>query len=178
MPVRLFVGNLSYTANEADIRGHFAAVGEPSQIVIPVDRETGRVRGFAFVDFDDRAVAEAAVRQFDGQPFKGRPLMVSEARPREERSSAPGPRPASFGGGAPPATGRPERESARRTFGPNKKPRRFGAAARQQSSPKGPLKERSGGRMFSVDEDARDALADHDEDEVTLNESPEPDTDE
>jgi len=47
--VRLFVGNMPYGATEADLRSHFASVGEPSQVVIPVDRETGRPRGFAFV---------------------------------------------------------------------------------------------------------------------------------
>ena len=64
------------------------ASANPRQIVLPVDRETGRPRGFAFVDYADRAVAEAAIRRFDQQPFKGRPLAVSEARPREERPAA------------------------------------------------------------------------------------------
>ncbi len=59
MAVRLFVGNMPYGATEADLRAHFSSVGEPSQIVIPVDRETGRPRGFAFVEFIDRAMAEA-----------------------------------------------------------------------------------------------------------------------
>ena len=53
---------------------------------MPVDRETGRPRGFAFVDYADRAVAEEAIRRFNQQPFKGRPLAVSEARPREDRA--------------------------------------------------------------------------------------------
>ena len=83
MSVRLFVGNLPYSATEADIREHFGAVGAPLQIVIPTDRDTGRPRGFAFVDYDDRGVAEKAIQQLHGQPFKGRPLSVSEARPRE-----------------------------------------------------------------------------------------------
>ena len=85
MSVRLFVGNLPYSATEADIRQHFGAVGAPVQIVIPTDRDTGRPRGFAFVDYDDRSVAERAIQQLHGQPFKGRPLSVSEARPREAR---------------------------------------------------------------------------------------------
>ena len=86
MAVRLFVGNMPYGATEADLRAHFAGVGEPSQIVIPVDRETGRPRGFAFVEFLDRAVAEEAINRFNQQPFMGRSLSVSEARPREERA--------------------------------------------------------------------------------------------
>ena len=85
MSVRLFVGNLPYSATEVDIRQHFGAVGNPLQIVIPTDRETGRPRGFAFVDYDDRGMAEKAIQQLHGQPFKGRPLSVSEARPREAR---------------------------------------------------------------------------------------------
>src|SRR5258706_12796895 len=98
--VRLFIGNLPYAANEAELREHLSSVGEPTQIVLPVDRETGRPRGFAFVDYADRAVAEAAISQFDQQPFKGRPLAVSEARPREERPAG-GPRPGGFGGPPP-----------------------------------------------------------------------------
>ena len=90
MSVRLFIGNLPYTATEAELRVHLSSVGEPTSVVLPVDRETGRPRGFAFVDYADRAVAEAAIRKFDQQPFKGRGLAVSEARPREERG--PGPR--------------------------------------------------------------------------------------
>ena len=85
MSVRLFIGNLPYAANEAELREHLSGVGAPTQIVLPVDRETGRPRGFAFVDYADRGVAEEAIRRFNQQPFKGRPLAVSEARPREER---------------------------------------------------------------------------------------------
>jgi RNA recognition motif-containing protein len=94
----LFVGNMPYGATDADLRAHFAGVGEPSQVVIPVDRETGRPRGFAFVEFTDRAVAEAAIARFNQQPFMGRTLSVSEARPREERGPG-GFRPSGPGGG-------------------------------------------------------------------------------
>jgi RNA recognition motif-containing protein len=94
----LFVGNMPYGATEADLRAHFAGVGDPSHIVIPVDRETGRPRGFAFVEFMDRAVAEQAVQRFNQQPFMGRSLSVSEARPREERPAG-GYRPGGPGGG-------------------------------------------------------------------------------
>jgi RNA recognition motif-containing protein len=100
MSVRLFIGNLPYAASEADLREHLSSVGEPAQVVLPVDRETGRPRGFAFVDYADRAVAEEAIRRFNQQPFKGRPLAVSEARPREERGPG-GPRPGGFSGPRP-----------------------------------------------------------------------------
>src|SRR5687767_6976080 len=71
---------------------------------MPVDRETGRPRGFAFVEFVDRAKAEEVIRKFDAQPFQGRPLAVSEARAREDRPPRPpgsggfGPRPGGGGG--------------------------------------------------------------------------------
>src|SRR4029453_4363249 len=63
MSVRFLVGNLPYSATDADIREHFGTVGAPLQIVIPTDRDTGRPRGFAFVDYDDRGVAEKAIQQ-------------------------------------------------------------------------------------------------------------------
>ena len=97
-PVRLFVGNLPYQATEDDLRTHFAQVGQPTQIVRPLDRETGRARGFAFVEYAERSAAEAAIKQFDGQLFMGRPLAVSEARAREDR-----------GPGGPPRSGESER---------------------------------------------------------------------
>ena len=101
MAVRLFVGNLSYATTEADLRTYFGTVAPPSQVVLPVDRETGRPRGFAFVEYLDRAHAEQAIQRFNGQPFNGRPLAVSEARAREDRGPGgfSGPRP---GGGGPP----------------------------------------------------------------------------
>ncbi len=100
MAVRLFVGNMPYGATEADLRTHFAAVGAPSQVVIPVDRETGRPRGFAFVEFLDRAIAEQAIERFNQQPFMGRSLSVSEARPREPGGFRPsGGAPGGGGGG-------------------------------------------------------------------------------
>src|SRR5215813_12433876 len=95
MPVRLFVGNLPYDASEDEIRSHFATAGNLTSVFIPVDRETGRKRGFAFVEFNDAAAAQEAIRLFNNQPFKGRPLAVNEARARE----AGGGRPAGPGGG-------------------------------------------------------------------------------
>ena len=63
MAVRLFVGNLSYSTTEADLRTYFGNVAPPSQIVLPVDRETGRPRGFAFVEYLDRGQAEQAIQK-------------------------------------------------------------------------------------------------------------------
>lgn len=168
MSVRLFVGNLPYSASEAEIRDHFTAVGPPSQIVIPTDRDTGRPRGFAFVDYDDRAVAERAIQQLDKQPFKGRPLAVSEARPRDARPPASSP----AGSMAPSAPaiggfGRPAGREPFHNFGPDKPPRRPGGGAfrkpQAERGPRGPLKERLTGRVFSVDEDSRDPFASDDD---------------
>ena len=100
-PVRLFVGNLPYQATEDDLRTHFAQVGKPTQIVRPLDRETGRARGFAFVEYAERSEAEAAIKSFDGQLFMGRPLAVSEARAREDRGPGGPPRSGGFGGPRP-----------------------------------------------------------------------------
>jgi len=104
LAVRLFVGNLSYGTTETDLRTYFGAVAPPSQIVLPVDRETGRPRGFAFVEFIDRAHAVEAIQRFNGQIFNGRPLAVSEARARDDRGPSaprpggpPGPRPGGSG---------------------------------------------------------------------------------
>ena len=99
MAVRLFVGNLAYSTTEADLRSYFGAVAPPSQVVLPVDRETGRPRGFAFVEFIDRAHAEQAIKQFNGQPYNGRPLAVSEARAREDRGPGGPPRPGGYSSG-------------------------------------------------------------------------------
>jgi cold-inducible RNA-binding protein len=180
--VRLFIGNLPYAASEAELREHLSSVGEPSQVVLPVDRETGRPRGFAFVDYADRSVAEEAIRRFNQQPFKGRALAVSEARPREERPAGPrpggfgGPRPAGggpgggFGGGPRPAggggfgarrpldPGAPAAPPARsRNFGPDAPPKNKRKPPRKDSDrgPRGPIKERPVGRLYDVDEDWR-----------------------
>jgi len=168
LPVRLFVGNLSYDATEADLRELFAAVGQPTRIMVPVDRETGRPRGFAFVEFPEREVAEEAIRRFNLHGFKGRPLAVSEARPREEGGSRPpsgfAPRPAS--GGFAPRPGRPMEPGGigapsrgDRNFGPPAPPRRArgGPGKRQQykeKGPKGPIREKTTGRFYNVDDDA------------------------
>jgi RNA recognition motif-containing protein len=96
MPVRLFVGNLPYETTEPDLREFFSSIGPLSNVIIPVDRETGKRRGFAFVEFSDPAQAVEASRRLNNQPFKGRNITINEARARESRPDAgSGPRPSS-----------------------------------------------------------------------------------
>src|SRR5205823_2256685 len=164
MSVRLFVGNLPYDATEDDIRSHFSSVGNLSYVSIPLDRETGKKRGFAFVEFADAQQAQEAIRQFNNQPFKGRPLAVNEARAREAGPRpagggfrpSPGPRP----GGPPmrgpsdfgdPAAGGESRDRpARKNFGPDAKPARSRSRFKPEGGKKA-FKEKFTGQIFGAD---------------------------
>jgi len=81
----LFVGNLPFTATEDELRDLFSAFGEVQQVRIMTDRDTGRSRGFAFVEITDDEAAEKAVAELNGKDFGGRPLTINEARPKPER---------------------------------------------------------------------------------------------
>src|SRR4029078_11103 len=107
MAVRLFVGNLPYDTTEDEIRQHFSTVGNLSYVSIPLDRGTGKKSGFGFVEFGDPKQAQEAIRLFNNQPFKGRPLAVNEARAREA-----GARPSGGGGGFGRGCGYRTRDSA------------------------------------------------------------------
>ena len=89
MSKRIYVGNLSYQTTEADLSNLFEQAGQVDSVSIITDRDTGRSKGFAFVEMggDD---AEKAIAQFNGAEFDGRALTVNEARPREQRSSGGG----------------------------------------------------------------------------------------
>lgn len=82
----IYVGNLSYRATEADLRAVFADYGEVKRVVLPTDRETGRMRGFAFVDMNEDAQEDAAITELDGAEWMGRQLRVNKAKPREDNS--------------------------------------------------------------------------------------------
>jgi cold-inducible RNA-binding protein len=88
--MRLFVGNLSYQTTEGDLTNLFSEVGEVTSVTIVTDRETGRSRGFAFVEMEQDA-ANQAIERFNGQELNGRNINVNEARSRPERRD--------FGGG-------------------------------------------------------------------------------
>jgi RNA recognition motif-containing protein len=153
MSVRLFVGNLAYDVTEAELKELLSAAGTPLSVRVLTDRETGKPRGFAFVEFTDAAQAQEAVRLFHQQVFKGRPLVVNEARPREEgagpRSGASGPfgRPA----GAGPMERGPRPDQPTRNFGPDAPPKGKrkpkGRGSKGERTPKGPLRERIGGQF-------------------------------
>ena len=83
--MNIYVGNLSYNMSESELRDAFGAYGEVSSVKILMDRETGRSRGFAFVEMPNQSEAEAAITQLNGKDLGGRPLRINEARPRERR---------------------------------------------------------------------------------------------
>jgi RNA recognition motif. (a.k.a. RRM, RBD, or RNP domain) len=86
MAVRLFVGNLPYDVTEAELRAHFAAIGPLSYLSLATDRDTGKPRGFAFVEFSARADAEDAIRRLHNQAFKGaRGTRLRQRVPRARR---------------------------------------------------------------------------------------------
>lgn len=87
----LYIGNLSYDATEADIRAAFEQYGDVSSVSVIKDRETGRSRGFAFVEMPNDDQAQQAITGMNQQPIAGRAVTVNEARPKRERDDR-GPR--------------------------------------------------------------------------------------
>jgi RNA recognition motif-containing protein len=185
-PVRLFVGNLPYQATEDDLRTHFSQVGQPTQIVRPLDRETGRARGFAFVEYAERTVAEEAIKKFDGQLFMGRPLAVSEARAREDRGPGGPPRPGGYGGPRPggyagggggfsgggggfggprpggfgaPRPGEGGGHARQKDFGPPAPPKdKKKPFKKNEDKPRGPIPTKFTGRMYDLDGEDDDSV--------------------
>jgi cold-inducible RNA-binding protein len=92
----LFVGNMSFQTTEAELRELFAPFGQVTRVHMAMDRETGRARGFAFIEMPNDAEAAAAMAALDGKEVGGRNLKVNEARPKGEGGPPRGPR--SFGG--------------------------------------------------------------------------------
>jgi len=86
----VYVGNLSYSATEDDLSEVFKEYGSVKRIQVPTDRETGRMRGFAFVEMSDDAEENAAIEELDGAEWMGRTLKVNKARPRTERKPGGG----------------------------------------------------------------------------------------
>jgi RNA recognition motif-containing protein len=86
----IYVGNLSYQVTEDDLTQTFAEYGTVKRVQLPTDRETGRLRGFAFVEMATDAEEEAAISALDGAEWMGRDLKVNKAKPREDRGSSGG----------------------------------------------------------------------------------------
>ena len=87
----IYVGNLSYDVTQEDLSEVFKEYGTVKRVQLPTDRETGRVRGFGFVEMDSEAEEDAAITALDGAEWMGRDMKVNKAKPREDRGS--------FGGG-------------------------------------------------------------------------------
>ncbi|HEY9820836.1 MAG TPA: RNA-binding protein [Candidatus Sericytochromatia bacterium] len=87
----IYVGNLSYEVTQEDLNAAFAEYGSVKRVQLPTDRETGRMRGFAFVEMGTETEESAAIEALDGAEWMGRDLKVNKAKPREDRGS--------FGGG-------------------------------------------------------------------------------
>ena len=98
---KVFVGNLSFDTTREDLEAFFAPMGEIAEIVVPMDRDSGRPRGFAFVTFASAEGASQAIQQLDGKELGGRNLRVNEATERDARPAGGGFRPPAFRPGAP-----------------------------------------------------------------------------
>ena len=90
---KLYVGNLSYSVRDENLQQQFGAFGDVTSAKVMTDRDTGRSKGFGFVEMGNDAMAQAAIRGLNGHSVDGRALVVNEARPREDRPAG------GFGGG-------------------------------------------------------------------------------
>lgn len=99
MSNKLYVGNLSFRVTSEDLHEYFAAAGSVDSANVVFDRETGRSRGFGFVEMSTEDDANNAIAQFNGQEYDGRNMVVNEARPREDRGGGGGRRGGGGGGG-------------------------------------------------------------------------------
>ncbi|KGF72545.1 RNA-binding protein [Neosynechococcus sphagnicola sy1] len=86
----IYIGNLSFQATEEDLKEIFTEYGNVSRITLPIDHETGKKRGFAFVEMEDEAKEDVAISELDGAEWLGRELRLNKAKPRENRSGSGG----------------------------------------------------------------------------------------
>lgn len=86
----IYIGNLPYQVTAEDVSDIFAEYGTVKQVQLPTDRETGRPRGFGFIEMSSEAEEQAAITALDGAEWKGRDLKVNKAKPREERPASSG----------------------------------------------------------------------------------------
>jgi RNA recognition motif-containing protein len=97
--MKLYVGNLSFNTSNEDLQNLFAGAGTVESASVVEDRETGRSRGFGFVEMSSREEGAAAIQQFNGREVGGRALNVNEAKPREDRGGGGGGGRGGYGGG-------------------------------------------------------------------------------
>ena len=88
--MKMYVGNLPYDATDQDLQTLFGEYGQVTDVHVPIDRDSGRPRGFAFVTMDSKDAMVNAIKALDGEEFQGRNLRVNEAQPREERGGGGG----------------------------------------------------------------------------------------
>ena len=99
MAMKLYVGNLSFKTSSDDLQELFGQVGTVESASVVMDRDTGRSRGFGFVEMSSAEEGAKAIEQFNGKDFNGRNLSVNEARPREDRGGGGGGGRGGYGGG-------------------------------------------------------------------------------
>lgn len=99
MSTKLYVGNLSFNTSNEDLQELFGQSGTVESVTVVEDRETGRSRGFGFVEMSSKEEGATAIQQLNGKEIDGRALNVNEARPREDRSSGGGGGRGGYGGG-------------------------------------------------------------------------------
>jgi|ERR1700735_2429937 cold-inducible RNA-binding protein len=127
----LFVGNLSFGTTESDLRGLFQPFGQLSRVHIAMDRETGKARGFAFIEMPNDDEAKKAIAGLDGKELGGRNIKVNEARPKTAGPAESRGRGPSSGNGRP-SGGRPGGGGGRNSFSTEN----YGDAARQPREPR------------------------------------------
>ncbi|HKU76208.1 MAG TPA: RNA-binding protein [Pyrinomonadaceae bacterium] len=115
MSTKLYVGNLAFQTTNQDLEQLFAQAGTVQSAAVVEDRDTGRSRGFAFVEMSSQEEANAAIEQFNGKELGGRALKVNEAKPRENRGGGGG---RGFGGGRSGGFGGGNRDDNRRRSEP------------------------------------------------------------
>jgi len=110
MEYKLYVGNLSYSTTEADLQTLFAQAGAVKSVALIKDRDSGRSKGFAFIEMENQQDMQNAISMFNSKDFQDRALSVSIARPREERGGG------GFGGGYSKDRGRDKRSGGQRRY--------------------------------------------------------------
>ena len=88
--MKIYVGNLNFATTESEVRELFSQHGDVADVQLPTDHETGRPRGFGFVEMPDDSAAQTAIAEINGMEFGGRQLNVNEARPRQDRGGRGG----------------------------------------------------------------------------------------